>query len=106
MLRLSSQSKSTPWEDVAETSATGMCTRPKLIAPFQIARAIVVISSIDVLVTCGQGQKFQSTAARSYGRIGGAVNSCYILRRRFWLTNPDPGRSVALYSFMKHGNAH
>jgi hypothetical protein len=45
MLRLSSQLKSIPWEDVAETSATGMCTRPKLIAPFQIARAIVVFSS-------------------------------------------------------------
>ena len=42
MLRLSSQSKSTPWEDVAETSDTGMCTKPKLIAPFQIARGMSV----------------------------------------------------------------
>jgi hypothetical protein len=47
MLRLSSQLKSIPWEDVAETSATGICTRPKLIAPFQIARAIAVFSSVD-----------------------------------------------------------
>jgi hypothetical protein len=46
MLRLSSQSKSTPWEDVAETSATGICTSPKLIAPFQIARAMVVFSRV------------------------------------------------------------
>ena len=37
MLRLSSQSKSTPWERVAEFSATGMCTRPKLMAPFHKA---------------------------------------------------------------------
>jgi hypothetical protein len=40
MLRLSSQSKSTPWDELADTRATGMCTRPKLIAPFQIALAI------------------------------------------------------------------
>jgi hypothetical protein len=46
MLRLSSQSKSTPWEDVAETSATGICTNPKLIAPFQIALAMVVFPKV------------------------------------------------------------
>jgi hypothetical protein len=46
MLRLSSQSKSTPCEDVADTSATGICTSPKLIAPFQIARAMVVYSRV------------------------------------------------------------
>ncbi|MDD0987174.1 MULTISPECIES: hypothetical protein [Pseudomonas] len=43
MLRLSSQSKSTPWAEVAETSDTGMCTKPKLIAPFHIARGIAVL---------------------------------------------------------------
>ncbi|WP_259473872.1 hypothetical protein [Pseudomonas syringae] len=41
MLRLSSQSKSTLVDVVAETSATGICTSPKLIAPFQIALAMV-----------------------------------------------------------------
>src|SRR5690606_28806260 len=40
MLRLSSQSKSTPVDETAFTRDTGICTRPKLIAPFQIARAI------------------------------------------------------------------
>jgi hypothetical protein len=48
MLRLSSQSKSTPCEEVAETSATGICTSPKLIAPFQIARAMVVFSRVMI----------------------------------------------------------
>ncbi|MNG36150.1 hypothetical protein D3C84_1230900 [compost metagenome] len=48
MLRLSSQSKSTPWDDVADTSATGICTSPKLIAPFQIARAMVVFSQVMI----------------------------------------------------------
>ncbi|WLH60106.1 MULTISPECIES: hypothetical protein [unclassified Pseudomonas] len=43
MLRLSSQSKSTPWAEVAETSDTGMCTKPKLIAPFHIARGMAVL---------------------------------------------------------------
>ena len=38
MLRLSSQSKSTPLSRVAEYSATGMCTRPKLMAPFHSTR--------------------------------------------------------------------
>jgi hypothetical protein len=52
MLRLSSQSKSTPCDEVAETSATGMCTSPKLIAPFQIARAMVSSPSDDRM-TCG-----------------------------------------------------
>jgi len=40
MLRSSSQSKSTPCEEVAEATATGIWTKPKLIAPFQIARAM------------------------------------------------------------------
>ncbi len=38
MLRLSSQSKSMPLSRVAEYSATGMWTRPKLIAPFHRTR--------------------------------------------------------------------
>jgi hypothetical protein len=46
MLRLSSQSKSTPWDEVADTSATGMCTKPKLIAPFQIARGMSVFLKV------------------------------------------------------------
>ncbi|MNW70015.1 hypothetical protein D3C74_491820 [compost metagenome] len=41
MLRLSSQSKSTRSVRTAVLSETGMCTNPKLIAPFQIALAIV-----------------------------------------------------------------
>src|SRR5690606_41434818 len=40
MLRSSSQSKSIPLLVVAETSETGICTSPKLMAPFQIARAM------------------------------------------------------------------
>jgi hypothetical protein len=43
MLRLSSQSKSTPWEDVAETSETGIWTKPKLMAPFQIALGMAAV---------------------------------------------------------------
>ena len=46
MVRSSSQSKSIPLELVADTSDTGMCTRPKLIAPFQIARAMTVAPRI------------------------------------------------------------
>jgi hypothetical protein len=41
MLRLSSQSKSTRSLRTAVFSETGMCTKPKLIAPFQIDRAMV-----------------------------------------------------------------
>jgi len=46
MLRLSSQSKSMPWRVVAGTSATGMCTSPKLTAPFQIVRGMVVLQAL------------------------------------------------------------
>ncbi|HGE2396709.1 hypothetical protein [Pseudomonas aeruginosa] len=45
MLRWSSQSKSMPCDEVAADRLTGICTRPKLIAPFQIARAMPVSSS-------------------------------------------------------------
>src|SRR5256885_1285926 len=41
MVRLSSQSKSMPVSLVAECSATGMCTRPKLIAPFHKVRGLL-----------------------------------------------------------------
>lgn len=41
MVRLSSQSKSSPVSAVAEYKPTGMCTRPKDIAPFQIVRVDV-----------------------------------------------------------------
>jgi hypothetical protein len=63
-VRLSNQSKSTPWEAVADTSATGMWTSPKLIAPFQIARAMVQNSlPVNVsLVTLGDLEKFPSGA--------------------------------------------
>src|SRR5690606_33679022 len=43
MLRLSSQSKSTRSLRTAVLRETGICTRPKLIAPFQIARAMAVL---------------------------------------------------------------
>ena len=48
MVRRSSQSKSSPSLVVAVYSATGMCTRPKLMAPFQTTRAVgrdVLLSS-------------------------------------------------------------
>jgi hypothetical protein len=38
MLRLSSQPKSTPLVVEAEYSATGTCTKPKLMAPSQMVR--------------------------------------------------------------------
>jgi len=38
--RLSSQSKSMPVSEDAGYTATGMCTRPKVMAPFQIARGM------------------------------------------------------------------
>src|SRR4051812_16133654 len=41
MVRRSSQSKSTPLSAVAEYSPMGMCTRPKVIAPFQSVRVEV-----------------------------------------------------------------
>src|SRR5690606_12408119 len=47
MLRSSSQSKSMPLLVVAETSETGRCTSPKLIAPFQIARAMTDLQDDD-----------------------------------------------------------
>ncbi|KPX00297.1 hypothetical protein ALO79_200199 [Pseudomonas syringae pv. castaneae] len=70
MLRLSSQSKSTPWDDVAETSATGMWTSPKLIAPFQIARAMVRFPCREwfSLVTFRPLKKFPLGAGWRWGR--------------------------------------
>src|SRR5690554_8192748 len=47
MLRSSSQSKSMPLLVVAETSETGICTSPKLMAPFQIARAMTDLPDDD-----------------------------------------------------------
>ena len=45
MLRLSSQSKSTRSLLTAVVSDTGICTSPKLIAPFQIALLAMLVSS-------------------------------------------------------------
>src|SRR5690606_39418740 len=47
MLRSSSQSKSMPLLVVAETSETGICTSPKLMAPFQIAGAMTDLPDDD-----------------------------------------------------------
>lgn len=48
MVRLSSQSKSMLWSTVAAYSATGMWTRPKLMAPFHRTRGA---GTLDVDMT-------------------------------------------------------
>jgi hypothetical protein len=47
MLRLSSQSKSSPLVLVAGCRLTGMWTSPKLIAPFHNARVEVAMSGCE-----------------------------------------------------------
>src|SRR5690606_35652223 len=39
-------------EEVADTSATGICTRPKLIAPFQIALGMALLLTAWVTGDC------------------------------------------------------
>jgi hypothetical protein len=56
MVRLSSQSKSNPDSLVAECKATGMCTSPKLIAPFQKTR-LVDVSIVDSTALTGCGKR-------------------------------------------------
>ena len=65
MLRSSSQSKSTPLALVAETSDTGICTRPKLIAPFQIARAMTHCSRRLLSDDLTAAAKVQALARRT-----------------------------------------
>jgi hypothetical protein len=92
MLRESSQEKSTPWEEVAETSATGICTSPKLIAPFQIARAIAVApQASNVQVTCGARQKFQSVAAKGFSADQRSGELVLHVPRDYWVNKTEPG---------------
>src|SRR5450759_4211904 len=68
MVRLSSQSKSNPGSLVAECKATGMCTNPKLIAPFQITR-LVDVSIVDstALTGCGKRVEWQTCTRNMLG---------------------------------------
>src|SRR5674476_459350 len=68
MVRLSSQSKSNPDSLVAECKATGMCTNPKLIAPFQIT-LLVDVSIVDstALTGCGKRAEWQTYTRNRLG---------------------------------------
>src|SRR5674476_1284654 len=68
MVRLSSQSKSNPDSLVAECKATGMCTNPKLIAPFQITR-LVDVSIVDSTALTGCGKRAELQCVRGIGWV-------------------------------------